>query len=118
MLRRNLVLTVSAALVLLVVAASVDAAVFQCGSGDVDCLIAAVNAANSNGEDNTIRLAAGIYPIGGTAGVNGLSVSLLPSVSGKLTIVGAGSSATILEAVPVTLQFPWPSHPGGRPSSY
>jgi hypothetical protein len=34
----------------------VQAAVFQCPSGDVDCLIAAITTANGNGEDDTITL--------------------------------------------------------------
>jgi hypothetical protein len=37
------------------------AAEFFCSSGDVSCLIAAINAANQNGQENTIDLEAGIY---------------------------------------------------------
>ena len=39
------------------------AAVLECPSGDVACLIAAINTANANGEVNTIRLAAGAYTL-------------------------------------------------------
>src|SRR5881397_310360 len=39
------------------------AANFACAAGDVACLIAAVNAANTNGQVNTITLAAGTYTL-------------------------------------------------------
>ena len=42
---------------------SVQAETFRCRAGDVPCLIAAINAANANGEANTIRLAAGTYTL-------------------------------------------------------
>jgi len=38
-----------------------QAATFTCASSDVACLIAAINTANGNGQDNTIMLAAGTY---------------------------------------------------------
>src|SRR5215471_14375135 len=58
---------------------------FQCSGGDVACLIAAINEANANGQQNTIRLEAGIYTLTGvdntTDGPNGL-----PSISSSLTV--------------------------------
>ena len=42
---------------------SVQAETFRCRAGDVPCLINAINAANANGEANTIRLAAGSYTL-------------------------------------------------------
>ena len=40
-----------------------QAKTFRCHAGDVPCLIDAINAANANGEANTIRLAAGTYTL-------------------------------------------------------
>jgi hypothetical protein len=40
-----------------------QAARFACRSGDVACLIAAINTANANGEANTITLRAGTYTL-------------------------------------------------------
>jgi hypothetical protein len=77
-----------------------QAAEFPCtstgGVGDVDCLIAAIKAANANGEANTIHLAAGTYTLttvdNTTDGFNGL-----PSVTSALTIRGATATTTIIE---------------------
>jgi hypothetical protein len=68
---------------------------FTCASGDTACLIAAINVANSNGEDNTIFLEAGEYILGvvnnNTDGPNGL-----PSITGKMSIRGTdGIGSTI-----------------------
>jgi hypothetical protein len=75
---------------------SVQAKTFRCSAGDVACLIDAINAANTNGEANTIRLAAGTYTLtevdNTTAGPNGL-----PSITSTLTIRGAGADTTIIE---------------------
>ena len=72
------------------------AAVLECPSGDVACLIAAINTANANGEVNTIRLAAGTYTLAAADndadGPNGL-----PSITSALTIVGDGAANTIVE---------------------
>src|SRR4051812_19916790 len=63
------------------------AEVFRCQSGDVPCLISAINVANTNGEKNTIRLASGTYSLIGvdnnTDGANGL-----PSIASTLRIEG------------------------------
>ena len=75
------------------------AAEFTCPAGDeaaVACLIDAINAANANGEENTITLAAGSYTLqevhNDTDGPNGL-----PSITSPLTLTGAGADATIIE---------------------
>jgi len=72
------------------------AAVVECASGDVTCLIAAVNTANASGGANTIQLQPGTYslraPDNDTEGPNGL-----PSITSALTIVGAGAGSTIIE---------------------
>src|SRR5580765_3403289 len=66
------------------------AAVVECASGDVTCLITAVNTANASGGANTIQLQPGTYslraPDNDTEGPNGL-----PSITSALTIVGAGA---------------------------
>ena len=51
-------------------------AVFNISSGDVTGLIAAINAANANGEENTINLEPGTYTL---TGVN-TELSGLPSI--------------------------------------
>jgi hypothetical protein len=72
------------------------AADLACAAGDVACLITAINTANATGEATTITLAAGTYTLttvdNTTDGPNGL-----PSVTGMVTITGAGADATILE---------------------
>src|SRR4029450_6905141 len=73
---------------------------FHCGAGDVACLIDAINAANANGEKNTIRLEAGTYTLtavdntidGLNGGPNGL-----PSITSPLTLRGAGPDTSLLE---------------------
>ena len=70
------------------------AAEFSCAAGDVACLRAAINAANGNGEANTLTLEAGTYTVttvdNPTDGANGL-----PSISGTLTIRGAAPRITV-----------------------
>src|SRR5438105_3266184 len=72
---------------------AVQAKTFQCGAGDVQCLIDAINEANANGEKNTIRLEAGTYTL--TAVDN--DTNGLPSITSTLTIKGDGADTTILE---------------------
>ena len=72
------------------------AAEFTCTGGDVACLIRAMNEANANGEENRITLAAGTFTLttvdNNTQGRNGL-----PSITGGLTITGAGADTTMIE---------------------
>ena len=72
---------------------SVQAETFRCSAGDVPCLIDAINAANANGEANTIRLAAGTYTL--TAADN--PSNGLPVITSPLTITGRGAETTIIE---------------------
>src|SRR5262245_16063308 len=62
---------------------SIHAAEFFCSSGNVTCLIAAINAANQNGQQNTINLEEGTYTLtmadNETDGPNGL-----PSITGRI----------------------------------
>jgi hypothetical protein len=69
------------------------AARFVCSSGDVACLITAINTANANGEANTITLRAGTYT---------LTTDRLPTITSTLILRGAGPDTTIL-----TLQLPF-----------
>lgn len=73
-----------------------SAAVLECASGDVACLIAAINAANASAGADTIQLQPGVYiltaPDNDTDGANGL-----PSITSPLTIIGAGPGNTIIE---------------------
>jgi hypothetical protein len=88
----------------LVISHPVEAADFSCPAGDVTCLIAAINTANGNGEDDTITLAAGTYTLTAvdntTDGDNGL-----PSITSPITIQGAGAETTILERATTALKF-------------
>jgi len=72
------------------------AAVVECTTGDIACLIAAINAANATAEADTIQLQPGTYaltePNNDTDGSNGL-----PSITSPLTIVGAGIGNTVIE---------------------
>src|SRR5262249_25030179 len=72
------------------------AAEFSCLSGDVACLIAAINTANTNGQANTITLEAGTYTLTAVDNTND-GPNGLPSIRSTLTIRGAGADATILE---------------------
>jgi hypothetical protein len=73
-----------------------QAADFTCAGGDVACLTAAMHTANANREENTLTLEAGIYPLtavdNDTDGPNGL-----PSITGTLTLRGAGVESTVIE---------------------
>ena len=72
-------------------------AIFNVASGDVTGLIAAINAANSTGEENTIILEAGTYTLTAVnfTDINGSTG--LPSVTSTLTIQGARADTTIIE---------------------
>jgi hypothetical protein len=73
-------------------------AVFNISSGDVAGLIAAINAANANGEETTIILEPGTYTLTAVDnttindGSNGL-----PLVTSTITIQGAGADTTSIE---------------------
>ena len=91
----------SVTLLALLAIGPVYAAEFFCRSGDVSCLIAAINAANQNFEENTINLEAGTYSLtaadnedSGEFGGNGLP---LITTSRGITIRGQGSSLTTIE---------------------
>jgi hypothetical protein len=70
---------------------------FSCGN--VVCLIAAINTANSNGQDNSIFLDEGVYTLttvdNMTDGPNGL-----PSITGSMTIRGPENIGSTIERDP------------------
>jgi hypothetical protein len=76
---------------------SVQAKTFRCTAGDVACLIAAINAANANGEANTIRLAAGTYTLTEADNGSPFDANGLPVITNPLTITGRGAEMTIIE---------------------
>ena len=71
-----------------------QAAEFACPAGDVACLRAAINAANANGEVNTLTLEAGTYTV---TAVDNLSdgANALPSIHSTLTIRRAAPHITV-----------------------
>ena len=94
MLKRTFVFCVSLAVCPVVA----EAAEFHCGSGDVACLITAINQANSNSEVNTIHLEAGTYAV--TAIDHSTTIdgaTGLPAIEGSVSVVGAGAEATIIQ---------------------
>jgi hypothetical protein len=70
------------------------AAVFAVASGDVDGLVAAIDAANANGEADTIQLAAGTYQL--TAAQ--VPATGLPTITSDIAIVGQGAASTEIRA--------------------
>ena len=99
MQKRLAVLCLSAAIC--VCSATAEGAEFHCASGDVACLIAAINQSNGNGEANTIHLDAGTYRLTQVFdGSNGL-----PLITGTIAIVGRGAHATVIERDPTAPQF-------------
>jgi hypothetical protein len=74
-----------------------QAKTFQCAAGDVPCLIAAIHAANANGQANTIRLAAGTYLLTAVEGsATPADANGLPVITSVLTITGRGAGDTVL----------------------
>src|SRR5439155_1482462 len=80
----------------------VQATEFTCASGDVTCLIDAINQANANGQTNKITLRRGTYTL--TADDNTTEGSPserngLPSITSTLTLRGACPDTTKIERV-------------------
>jgi hypothetical protein len=74
-----------------------SAAVFQIPAGDVPGLIAAINTANANGEENTIFLQAGTYSLTKADNGTGFDHTGLPVISSRLTIRGDRAGTTVIE---------------------
>jgi hypothetical protein len=73
---------------------TLQATTFHCDAGDIPCLIDAIHVANANGDENTIRLAAGTYTL--TAIDNDVDNGL-PVITSTLTIMGQGAERTSIE---------------------
>ena len=74
----------------------VDAAVFDCPAGDVECLIDAINTANANSEADEINLEAGTYTLttvdNMSDGPNGL-----PLITSQIIIKGTGAENSVIK---------------------
>jgi hypothetical protein len=102
---RGLLATGAALGLILALLQPVQARTFSCGAGDILCLIAAINAANANGQTNMILLAAGTYTL--TAVHNGTEgdTTGLPVITSTLALQGAGAARTIIERDASALAF-------------
>jgi len=78
---------------------AVHAAEFFCPSGDVTCLIAAINEANHNSQQNIINLEPGSYVLTApdNEGPHVFEANGLPIIVGRMTIRGQGSYETTIE---------------------
>jgi hypothetical protein len=74
---------------------AVQAKTFDCGAGDVQCLIDAIHEANANGERNTIHLEAGTYTLTAVDNIDN-DRNGLPVITSPLTITGRGAETTII----------------------
>ena len=83
-------------LLLFLLSAPAYSAVFNISSGDVTGLIAAINTANQNGQENTINLEPGTYTLT-TINNEDFGPSGLPSIIGEININGGNAKATIIE---------------------
>src|SRR5262245_56920998 len=90
-----------ALLVTICIPSVASATVFSCGSGDVGvaCLINSIESANAGRGADTIILEAGKYTF--TVADNMVDTdsggNALPSITGRVTIQGAGAEHTILD---------------------
>jgi hypothetical protein len=74
-----------------------QAAEFTCASGDVACLINAINQANANGEANRITLRRGTYTLTAVDNTTSGEPTGLPVITSPLTIRGQRAETTIIE---------------------
>ena len=96
---RPVLLSLAAMLLLLPLPGSAHGVVFKFCSGDVACLIAAMEAANANGKLNIVYLASGTYSVRQPYSIDPPTLGVgLPTVTGNIKIVGAGPEATIIRA--------------------
>jgi len=85
--RRSIVVGIFA----LLASSLAEAAPFTCSSGNVDCLIAAITAANGNGEVNTIQLDGSTFTLVAAEDSSQGPIGL-PTITGNILIEGAGST--------------------------
>ena len=83
--------------------ATVEGRTFKCTSGDVTCLLAAIDAANGSTREHRVVLAAGVYTIDAPS-----RPELAPTgiaLTGMLTIRGAGAADTIIQRTAGSTSF-------------
>jgi hypothetical protein len=90
----------SSSLLAILAASPAPAAIFNCSSGDVACLIDSINAANANSEADTINLPAGTYTLSAAASGGSFEPNGLPVISSLIKIEGAGAAATLVQRDP------------------
>jgi hypothetical protein len=93
---RTKIISLLSCLSLFISSVPVYAAVFSIRSGDVTGLIAAINAANANGEENTINLETGTYTLRSIDNTS-FQANGLPVISGRMAIRGESAETTIIE---------------------
>ncbi len=94
MLRHSLAVTTIAVVQFLPLSSRANAETIQCGAGDVQCLISAINQANVDPHNTTIHLAGGIYALTSlnnvANGPNGL-----PTITSPVTVEAGKDGATL-----------------------
>ena len=96
---------------LLISSVAAYSAVFNISSGDVPALIAAINAANANAEENTINLEPGTYSLTAADNIVGQPTTLaesangMPVITGNITINGDLAETTIIERTLNAVKF-------------
>jgi hypothetical protein len=88
------------AVVALLAARPLCATNFGCAGGDVVCLINTIRLTNGLGGSNVIRLGAGTYHLTSIDNVSSEGPNGLPVITANLTLLGAGTSATIIQRDP------------------
>src|SRR5262245_12860416 len=68
---------------------------FICASGDVGCLVAAINQSNGNGQNNIINLSPGTYALPPFVG----NPACLPIITGTVTIHGFSPQTTVITCI-------------------
>ena len=89
----------------LILAQPLSAKNFKCSAGNVQCLIDAINEANTNGHNqNKITLDAGTYKLTSIDNDTNLKNGL-PSITSTLTVKGAGAGMTFIARDPSAVAF-------------
>jgi hypothetical protein len=102
--RPNLIITTLVFSCSVLAIQSANAEIIDCGSGDVQCLIAAIDQANAHPSKTTIRLAGGTY---GLTAVNNDTngPNALPSITTRITIDAGGATLERIAGSPARLRI-------------